>query len=158
MLDDCKTKEERWGGVNKLIDRWLQERQELIVLYCSLSGAYAFSPNSKNSMQKLSKFCQILVDYVSAGHFEVYDQLLKEAEAFDDTQDELVAEIYPKITMTTEIALDFNDKYDTDEHCDQAMDQLSKNLSKLGEILVSRFDLEDRLIEALHNSHADLVA
>ena len=158
MLDNCKTKEERWGGVNQLIDRWLQERQELIVLYCSLSGAYAFSPNSNASMQKLRKFCQILVDYVSAGHFEVYDQLLKEAEAFNDAQDELVAEIYPKISFTTEVALEFNDRYDSDEQCSQSIELLAKNLSRLGEVLVSRFDLEDRLIEALHNSHADLVA
>ena len=158
MLEDCTTKEERWGGVNDIVDRWLMERQELIVLYCALSGSYNFSPNKESSKQKLRKFCQIMLDYVSAGHFEVYDQLVREAEEFKDGSEELAAELYPKINLTTEVALDFNDKYDTDEHCKEAKDQLTASLSKLGEVLVSRFDLEDQLIEAMHNSHADLVA
>lgn len=157
MLENCKTKEERWGGVNDLIERWLAERQELIVLYCSLSGVHAFSPNSVQSVQKLRKFCQILVDYVSAGHFEVYDQLSQEAEAFGDGSEKLLAEYYPNITLTTEVALDFNDKFDTDEHCQQKMGSLKADLSRLGEVLVARFEMEDNLIEALHNSHAELV-
>ena len=32
MLENCKTAKERWGGVSEIIDRWLTERQELIVL------------------------------------------------------------------------------------------------------------------------------
>ncbi len=161
MLDNCTTKEERWGGVSELIARWLQERQELIVLYCSLTGSYAFSSHNSKSQQKLNKFCQIMMDYVSAGHFEVYDQLTREAEDFNEDSEELLGTIYPKIQITTEIALEFNDRYTTsdgkkldekDEH------SLNERLSKLGEVLVSRFDLEDQLINALHNSHADLVA
>ena len=32
MLENCKTARERWGGVSVIIDRWLQERQDLLVL------------------------------------------------------------------------------------------------------------------------------
>ncbi len=158
MLENCKTREERWGGVSNLIDRWLKERQELIVLYCSVSGTYSFSPDRIKSSQKLREFCQILLDYVSAGHFEVYDQLIQEAEEFQDGGEELARELYPKISLTTEIALEFNDRYDTADHCTESTDRLTDNLSKLGEVLVSRFDLEDQLINTLHDSHADLVA
>ena len=30
MLESCRNAQERWGGVHKLIDRWLEERQELV--------------------------------------------------------------------------------------------------------------------------------
>ena len=33
MLESCKNAQERWGGVHQLIDRWLQERQELIGVF-----------------------------------------------------------------------------------------------------------------------------
>ena len=33
MLENCKTARERWGGVSVIIDRWLQERQDLLVLF-----------------------------------------------------------------------------------------------------------------------------
>jgi regulator of sigma D len=158
MLENCKTPEERWGGVEGLVERWLAERQELIVLYCSLSGVHAFSPNSIKSIQKLKRFCEILVDYVSAGHFEVYDQLTKEAEAFGDGSEALMQQLYPELTETTQVALDFNDKYDTEEHCKEKMIDLKRDLSVLGELLVNRFEMEDRLIQELHNSHAELVS
>jgi len=158
MLENCKTREERWGGVETLIEGWLKERQELIVLYCSLSGAQAVTPGKVRQVQKLKKFCEILVDYVSAGHFEIYDQLLKEAEDFQDGGEQLASKIYPKLTKTTEIALDFNDKYDTEEHCKDLLAQLANELSRLGEVLVSRFEMEDQLIQVLHTQHASQVA
>ena len=37
MLENCKTAQERWGGVSEIIDKWLQERKELLVQYCNLS-------------------------------------------------------------------------------------------------------------------------
>lgn len=157
MLENCKTREERWGGVETLIEGWLKERQELIVLYCALSGGQAISSKPRPS-QKLQKFCEILVDYVSAGHFEIYDQLIKEAEEFQDGGEQLASKMYPKLTKTTEIALDFNDKYDTDEHCKDLIAQLTTDLSRLGETLVSRFEIEDQLIQVLHAQHASLVA
>jgi len=158
MLENCKTREERWGGVETLIEGWLKERQELIVLYCALSGTQAIASGKSRPAQKLQKFCEILVDYVSAGHFEIYDQLLKEAEEFQDGGEQLASKMYPKLTKTTEIALDFNDKYDTSENAKDQSTQLPTDLSRLGEILVSRFEMEDHLIQVLHSQHASLVA
>lgn len=156
MLDNCTTREERWLGVSNIIERWLEERQDLIVLYCSLSGVHAFAPNSTQSAQRLRKFCQILVDYVSAGHFEVYEQLLKEAEEFGDNSEALLKALYPHISLTTEVALDFNDRYESKTD-DSDFSRLKGDLSTLGELLVNRFDMEDKLIEDIHNAHAELV-
>ena len=153
MLENCKTKEERHEGVETLLNKWLEERQELIVLYCSMSGTSSFSPDCSSSITKLRRFCQILLDYVSAGHFEVYGQLVKEAEAYCDGTETLLESLYPQLRATTETALAFNDTYDTDDHCRDAMALLKDRLSTLGEVMDQRFALEDELIQVLHKSH-----
>jgi regulator of sigma D len=156
MLDNCDIKE-RWSGVNKLIERWLTERQAVIVQYCAISGVHVLSPQSAAAnRQRLQRYCQLLLDYVSAGHFEVYYELLREAEAFQDGSAELATSLMPEINATTALALDFSDKYA--EAGQQALTNLAKDLSRLGEILAERFDYEDRLIDAMHSCHREQVA
>ena len=79
MLERCKSAKERWGGVSGLIDGWLNERQNIIVLYCSMTGLDHTTEDDRPLQDKLRNFCQLLVDYVSAGHFEIYEQLEREA-------------------------------------------------------------------------------
>lgn len=154
MLDNC-TIEERWSGVDQLVERWLQERQSVILQFCALSGVHELRSDADPSNVKLQKFCQLLMDYVSAGHFEVYYQLIREGEAFKDGSAETAKQLMPKLTDTTSVVVEFNDRYsDTDGD----ISDLPKSLSKLGEILASRFELEDQLINSLHYSHRDLVA
>jgi regulator of sigma D len=97
------------------------------------------------------------VDYVSAGHFEIYDQLLREAEFANDDSVALAAELYPKIHETTQASLDFNDKYSTEEHWELYHSDFQSDLSSLGEALSHRFEIEDRLINEMHNSHEALL-
>jgi len=151
MLDNCQNAQERWGGVHLLIDRWLQERHELVSAYSVLSEAA--QPAAANAPE-VQKFCQILVDYVSAGHFEVYEQLTSEAKAFGDVRGlELAKQIYPRIEAITEAALAFNDHCDNGDSGDSA--SLNAELKRLGQMLHERFELEDCLIEVLHNSHQE---
>jgi len=154
MLENCKSAKERWGGVSEIIDRWLEERQAMLVQYCALSGLDQDLSDLQRG-EKLRVFCQLLVDYVSAGHFEVYDQLIKEGREFDDAEAlQEAGKLYDTIDTTTERLLDFNDKYlETDD-----VSSLSADLSKLGEALEVRFSTEDRLISVLHTSHKDLVS
>lgn len=154
MLENCKSAKERWGGVNEIIDRWLEDRQAMLVQYCALSGLDQDLSDLQRG-EKLRGFCQILVDYVSAGHFEVYDQLIKEGREFDDADAlQEASKLYDTIDTTTERLLDFNDKYlETDD-----VSSLTADLSKLGEALEVRFSTEDRLISVLHTSHKDLVS
>lgn len=155
MLENCKSAKERWGGVNQIIDRWLQERQELLVDYCSLSGITSFDENISDHRQRVRHFCQTLVDYASAGHFGVYDQLIKEGRDFHDRQAlETAAKLYKIIDATTEKLLDFNDKYqETDD-----LSALASDLSDIGQQLEPRFEAEDQMIAVLHVSHKDLVS
>jgi len=149
MLESCQNAQERWGGLHLMIDRWLQERRQLVRAYKDLNAAQ-HSP-AANAID-LQGFCEILVDYVSAGHFEIYEQLMQEARAFDDQRGlELARQIYPRIEVTTQIALAFND------HCDNGdcrdSQSLQVELEQLGRQLQERFELEDCLIEVLHNAH-----
>lgn len=153
MLEDCDIKE-RWSSVDELIERWLVERQTLIVQFCAVSGIQALSPKSGSSRGRLQQFCQLLLDYVSAGHFEIYYELVREAEAFKDGSVEVANTLLPKITTTTETALDFNDRYSEANKTTE----LAQDLSQLGEVLAARFDYEDQLIAALHGAHREQVA
>lgn len=151
MLDNCQNAQERWGGVHLLIDRWLQDRLELVSSYGLL--AEASQPAVANS-PAVQEFCQNLVDYVSAGHFEVYEQLTSEAKAFGDVRGlELAKQIYPRIEVITEAALAFNDHCDNGDSGDSV--SLSAELKRLGQMLHERFELEDCLIEVLHNAHQE---
>lgn len=151
MLESCQNAQERWGGVHLLIDRWLQERHELVAAYATTSEALQ-APDA--NAQPLQRFCEILVDYVSAGHFEVYEQLTNEAKAFGDQRGlELAKQIYPRIEAITEVALSFNDRCDKGDCRDSA--SLAEELKRLGQLLHERFELEDCLIEVLHNAHQE---
>jgi regulator of sigma D len=59
--------------------------------------------------------------------------------------------LYPQIASSTEVALDFNDKYDCGDHC-EITPSFADDLSLLGETIASRIELEDRLIRNLVES------
>lgn len=155
MLDSCTTAQERWGGVHKLIDRWLAERKQLVQQYTELR---TFAEHSAASQAALESFCDILVDYVSAGHFEVYEQLIREAEEFQDQGGlALARQLYPRIETITQRAVEFNDQYGRAGD-DGAFDQMHERLLQLGALLHERFELEDCLIEVLHTAHQDMLS
>lgn len=152
MLDSCQTAQERWGGVHDLIDRWLQERKELVTAFRTLRDAQpAFADQSKHQ-----DFCQVLVDYVSSWHFEVCEQLISEAKAFGDAGGlELANQINPRIEDSTQEAVAFNDQCSKGQCKDS--ERFAEELKKLGAKLHERFELEDCLIEVLHTAHKEEV-
>ncbi|WP_067515659.1 Rsd/AlgQ family anti-sigma factor [Endozoicomonas ascidiicola] len=151
MLKGCQTAKERWGGVSEIIDRWLSERQELIVLYCSINGMDQFDDDNRPVANKLKELCQILVDYVSAGHFEVYEQLIQEALEHKDKSGEFVLDIIPRLEENTSKCLSFNDSCESIS----SLQRLQESVSELGEALEERFSLEDNMIEILHEPHRE---
>ncbi|MBV0933950.1 sigma D regulator [Marinobacterium weihaiense] len=155
MLEKCRNAKDRWGGVSTIIDHWLEERQQLIAVFVSIPGQAAGTPLNR----AVGDFCDLLMDYLSSGHFEVYEQLLREGDEFDDGSLEQAQSLLPYIQPSTDAALDFNDAYGTlDTPTLQQLCQLSRDLSNLGETLEERFSLEDQLIEILHNAHKDQVS
>lgn len=153
MLENCKSALERWGGVSEIIDRWLEERQQMLVDYCKLSDSIQSEDNETCGI-KVRSLCQIMVDYVSAGHFEIYDQLVKEGQELDDQEGlKTAGALYKHIDSTTEYILDFNDKY---QEIDD-LDAIENDLSTLGEKLAARFEAEDKMIKVLHFAHQEQV-
>jgi len=154
MLDKCRNAKERWGGVSEIIDTWLEERQLLISQYVALPQKSV----ARELTEQAELFCEVLMDYLSSGHFEVYEQLLREGKEFHDGSLEEAQKIYGKIQPTTDRALDFNDNFSNiaDPTLQQVREFLEA-LSQLGESLEERFALEDQMIEVVHNSHRDLV-
>lgn len=115
------------------IDGWLQERQTLLGLFYRLLKLKPFDDETPDA-DLLKEFCQILIDYTSAGHFEIF-QLIATNNIENST--------LKRISVSTDIFTTFNNKFskknfDTNE--------LELELSLLGEELAKRMDLEDHLI------------
>lgn len=152
MLENCRNAQERWGGVSEIIDHWLSERKSLISAFVAIPSAKI----GKELNVRLSLLCDLLMDYISSGHFEVYEQLLFEGKEFDDGSAETAEKLLPEIQASTDTALDFNDDFQRfDEPTLGEIRDFSKRLSELGEALEERFDLEDQLISILHDSHRE---
>lgn len=153
MLNQCQGAKEKWGGVNDIIDGWLESRQILISHFVSLP-----SQSIANGLnERLSLFCDLLMDYLSSGHFEVYEQLLREGHEFADGSVEAAQKLFPLIQPTTDQALDFNDKYSSmKDPSVQEIREFAEQLSLLGEALENRFSLEDKMIELLHITHNEI--
>lgn len=155
MLDSCTNSQERWGGVHQLIDRWLAERKQLVVTHTQLRKRQAPTSAPDN---ELAAFCDALVDYLSAGHFEIYEQLMREAEDFKDQRGiDLAHQVYPRIETITREAVTFNDTYGQPD-CGVEEDTMQTRLQQLGGLLHERFELEDCLIEVLHTAHKDMLS
>jgi len=137
---------ERRMRTRDMVDKWLVERQEMLVLYCQVAGLEPYTPD-KPSKQLLRSFCQVLVDYIAFGHFEVYERISRGEERRNQVL-KIAEEIYPKVAEVTELAVAFNDKYDSAEH-DQELDELDEDLSRLGSELANRIELEDHVVNAL---------
>jgi regulator of sigma D len=137
---------ERRQQSGDLIAKLQKERQEVWSLYCNVAGLKPFS-NNAGIKTLLTRFSQMLVDYVSLGHFGVYERLLAGTERRQSVLS-VAKEIYPEFSATTDAVISFNDKYDDFERLD-VFEELEQDLSALGESLAKRIDLEDRLCKAL---------
>lgn len=144
--DDFNQGEERRQQTSDIIDELLGERRRMWALYCSVAGLEPFTRH-QSVENSLKEFCQILMDYISLGHFGIYRRITEGGERRKKVL-EVVEQTYPRITESTEYAVGFNDKYEKMER-DRLTDHLAADLSLLGEKLAARIDLEDRLIASL---------
>lgn len=145
MLNQLERLAERVGGCNELIDRLLQDRKQLLVAYYNLVG---IKPG-KGSLSALDEmalddFCQRLVDYLSCGHFNIYERIIREMEEGEPRTS--AGQIWTQLEANTQQIMGYYDS-----HLETAIDhdnclEFHQVLSKLGESMASRFTLEDSLI------------
>jgi len=84
------------------------------------------------SQSILTRFCNSLVDYLSAGHFQVFQRLIPAPHE------------YAAIESTTLVAMRFNDEFGDVETVNIA--QVKVALEQLALVLGTRFELEDDIL------------
>ena len=137
--------DDRRNRTQDIVNKLLTERQEMLALFCRVAGLDPF--NSKPDLDVLQEFCEVLVDYSAFGHFEIYERIVDGLERRKRVV-EVAREVYPRIAEASEVAVEFNDKYDSSDHT-LDMSHLGQDLGKLGEELAMRIEMEDRIVEAL---------
>lgn len=158
MLNQLNILTENIGGMNKLADFWLSRRRQLLIVYYRLIGAKP----SRGAVivideKSLDDFCQNLVDYLSAGHFSIYERIIHNIS--DTSPVRAAISIYPSLQENTTQIMHLYDS-----HLESAIDhnsyaQLQRALSEIGEMLEERFILEDKLIHlACDNALAESAA
>ncbi len=144
-MSEMAIPQDRRLRTRELVEQMLAERSHVLALLCRAGGLEPFQ--EKQPVQSLLKeFCELLVDYIAVGHFGLYERIGEGRERRQEVR-KLAEELYPAISNTTESVVDFNSKYE--EGGSVVADELSDDLSRLGEQLATRIDLEDRLIERL---------
>ncbi len=138
--------DERRVRATEMVDKLLVERQEMLRLFCQVSGLEPYT-SDKPVPDVLGEFCQVLMDYMAFGHFEIYDRISRNEERRNSVI-RVAQEVYPKVVEATDAAVAFNDKYDSSDH-EIELGELSHDLSVLGEELATRVEMEDRLVAAM---------
>ena len=143
FMNGDKKKAERRNSSSHLIENMLNERKQLLAL---LMRASALSPDrlATEDRELLEEFCQVLVDYIAAGHFGLYERIAGGRERRQSVS-EIAKQIYPEIEKITQQALEFTEKYNPEKK-NGKLNNLEKDLSSLGELLTTRMELEDHLI------------
>ena len=147
--------QQQFEAVEEILTRWLKERRALLGRYTEIVVALGIDLDERDLETRQQGLCEMLVDYVSAGHFEVFHELINEAESFDDGSCALAEKLMPAIGDTTEVILAYEEKYGSAQG---RQEKLKRDLSARGEVLESRFVLEDQLIAGLHQKHRRLVS
>ncbi|MGD0465193.1 MAG: Rsd/AlgQ family anti-sigma factor [Gammaproteobacteria bacterium] len=127
--------------IEKLINPWLQQRQQILVTLNSLARLLPYADNSPIS---LSKFFQLLIDYTCAGHLQIFTICLE--QSIDNFVP--VKQILQKINNSTDHILKFNYKFNKFKN-------ISVNdMVTLLEQFSNRIELEDLLInmKAIHKN------
>lgn len=140
---------ERRTGSQQLVQKLISERTEMLALYCRLAGVSLGKQGERHhpATDLLQGFCQLMVDYLAAGHFSLYERILKGTERRQSLAVH-ADQLYPKIAESTQTALDFNDKYDGKNGLELSL-SFDQDLSRLGEVLAARIEMEDRLLKLL---------
>ena len=146
MSSEAQEQSERRSGTRTLIDKMLSERQRMLVLFERCAGVEPYADEMLDN-ELLQEFSQILVDYIASGHFGLYERISEGKERRRGIV-ELAEQLYPRIANSTQVAIEFNDV------CEKSNGQcfngdLTKMLSKLGEELAVRIELEDQLISEM---------
>ncbi len=146
MSEKVTAEPERRTRTHQMVEELLQERNQMWSLYWELADLKPFDKHTGPMEQILGDFCRVMIDYISLGHFGIYRRIIDGTERRKKVL-AAAEKLYPQIAAATEVALKFNDKVEQSQLNDREI--LTRELSKLGEALATRIELEDQLIASM---------
>jgi len=146
MRQSSQVSAERRYAAQTKHDTLLELRKKTFSLYTQLAALRPYKPDQGIQLV-IQEFCETLVDYTASAHFQLY-RFIDEGTERRTNVLKISEDVYPNIADTTQQILDFNEKYDCEDHCDN-LSNLDSDLSRLGEILADRILYEDQVIAAL---------
>src|SRR5690606_25008359 len=129
---------ERRNATRQQIEHMLEERTQLLALLVKASGLDEDGLDTQDE-ELLEEFCQVLTDYMAAGHFGLYQRIAEGKERRREVAN-IARSIYPQIEQSTQLALEFSEKYRAGS---SNYTNLANDLSSIGETLATRIELED---------------
>ena len=150
IAEKISAEENRRTRQTHTINNLLHERQQLLVSMCELAELESGDVPPDTVIHNLRGFNQQLVDYTALGHFEIYERIIDGKERRGNIK--MVADrVYPSISGTTQVFVEFNDKYDgVDEP--ESLGNLYSDLSSIGEAMAERIESEDVLLREISDS------
>lgn len=144
-------------SIDDLVNQWLKAREELLISYYKAANIYLFEEDlSQNQLEYFKIFLNNLIDYTSVGHFEIFQKMIDISVAGNDLERIKVDEsLILELLYSTSFLLDFYKKYQSTNNLEK-LAKIANEISKVGEELTDRFDLEDSLIESYINASSKL--
>ena len=145
--------QERRQDPKETVDALVARRQKTLEAYCSMSGVSSAEQaadgiHSEIAPVALQEFLNVMVDYTALGHFNIY-QRINEGQERRAAVREAADRVYPAIGETTDAMVEFNDKYENFDGSAEEQQALRQDLSKIGEMLAIRGELEDVILQAI---------
>lgn len=130
-------------ALQQSIRNWLDARQKMMVAFNQLCMLKPFEDLPEEDVAHcVEKFCTEVIDYLSFGQFKVFEHLTKVIPK-DGPDARNIKILLSKIFSSTIHSIEFHDKYIQRFK----LNDLEKDLSKLGEQLAHRLDWEDQLLD-----------
>ena len=150
MVNEYNAGTDRRGRSREKLATLVRTRTETLSLYTELANQRPFEADEVTG-EALQEFCQALIDYAASAHFQLYRFISDKLERRTPVL-KVADSIYPKIVRTTDMILRFNDKYEDVDLLNgdvELLALLDSDLSRLGETLAERIQLEDQVIGAM---------
>ncbi|MFV2056450.1 MAG: Rsd/AlgQ family anti-sigma factor [Thiohalomonadales bacterium] len=156
MTTKNKGVQERRSQSHQDIHILVESRTTTLAKLSELASRQPFKHTDHDTQLLLQAFCESLIDYTASAHFQLYRHIDENKERRQSVA-KFASDVYPNIAEYTQSILEFNDKYDCGDHCED-FSKLAADLSLLGEILADRIELEDQIINVLTSPRAATVA
>lgn len=130
-----------------ILCKWLEDRNRLFIALYKLSGIHPYS--STHDSRSISRFCEKMIDYLSLGHFRIFEQLSQH-----NYSSKRAETMHNELRNSTQLLVELNEKYSTEKNHEIENESVQQDLSKLGEYLAERVEIEDRLVACLLGNNA----